>query len=68
MAQVGLPVLYVVLLWWFGTGCILYLDGLPRRTFPVSLAVTTVLSGAALVGLAHTAAMTTPVGAFVAFT
>ncbi|TVQ74779.1 MAG: DUF3623 family protein, partial [Chromatiaceae bacterium] len=32
MIQYGLPILYVVFLWWFSTGAIIYLDGLPQRT------------------------------------
>ena len=68
MAQFGWPVAYVVLLWWLATGCILYLDGLPKRTFPLSLTVSTLVTAAALVGLARTAGDTTPVGAFAAFT
>ena len=37
MADHGLPVLYALFLWWFSTGLILYLDGLPRRTFRWSM-------------------------------
>ena len=62
------PIAYAVLIWWLSTGCILYLDGLPKRTFPVSLAALSVLASAALGGLALTAHEATPRGAFVAFT
>jgi len=68
VTQFGLPVAYVVLVWWLATGCILYLDGLPKRTFPLSLAASTLVTAAALVGLARSAADVTAVGAFVAFT
>jgi len=37
MALHGYPVLYVLLLWWFSTGLILYLNGLPRWTFKWTL-------------------------------
>jgi putative photosynthetic complex assembly protein 2 len=55
MAVAGLTILYVILLWWFATGAILYLDGLPRRTFPVSLGVLGALAALAFVVLGQTA-------------
>jgi putative photosynthetic complex assembly protein 2 len=48
VAEHGLPVLYALFLWWFSTGLILYLDGLPRRSFRWSMLVATGLLGAAL--------------------
>jgi putative photosynthetic complex assembly protein 2 len=39
----GFPAAYAVLVWWFATGIILFLDGLPRRTFRWSLGVATVV-------------------------
>ena len=33
MSQFALAVAFTVFVWWFGTGAILLLDGLPRRTF-----------------------------------
>ena len=39
-------------MWWFSTGVILYLNGLPRRTYPVSLFAATALM-IALVGLIY---------------
>ena len=32
MSAVAFPVLCTLFVWWFSTGAILYLDGLPRRT------------------------------------
>ena len=32
------PIAYALLLWWFSTGTIFYLDSLPRRTFKWSMA------------------------------
>jgi putative photosynthetic complex assembly protein 2 len=55
MATIGLSVLYVVFLWWFATGFVLYLDGLPRRTFKVTLAVSGALAALSLVALELTA-------------
>lgn len=64
----ALPVLFAVFVWWFSTGIVLLLDGLPRTTFRWSHLLSTLLGLGAFVGLAHTAPQTTPAGAFCAFT
>lgn len=43
MLQYGLPVLYAMFVWWFGTGLILWLDRRPRHTHPWSLGGATVV-------------------------
>lgn len=63
-----LPVVFAVFVWWFSTGIVLLLDGLPRTTFRWSHLLSSALALGAFVGLAHTAAQTTPAGAFCAFT
>lgn len=63
-----LPALYTVLVWWAGTGVILYLDGLPRRTHPWTLFWATVLLAVALAGIAVTADDLRHTGAYLAFT
>jgi putative photosynthetic complex assembly protein 2 len=68
MAQHGLPILFTLVVWWVSTGAILYLDGLPRRTFRWSMAGATVLLLAALYGLAATRGDNTIAGAYIAFT
>jgi len=68
MACYGLPVLYALFLWWFSTGLILYLDGLPRRTYRWSLAAATLVLGLAMYGVGASAADATPAGAYLAFT
>jgi putative photosynthetic complex assembly protein 2 len=68
LAAHGLPVLYALFLWWFSTGAILYLDGLPRRTYRWSLLGATAVLGLALYGLAWSRAETTTAAAYVAFT
>lgn len=68
MSDLGLPVLYTLFAWWFSTGVILYLDGLPRRTFPLTLQVATLMLGAALYALVHTRNDTSVAGAYCAFT
>jgi putative photosynthetic complex assembly protein 2 len=68
VADYGLPVLYALFLWWFSTGLILYLDGLPARTFRWSMRGATALLGVALYGLARSSADPSVGGAYVAFT
>jgi putative photosynthetic complex assembly protein 2 len=63
-----LPTLYAMFIWWFSTGFILFLDGLPRRTFRWSMLGATVLLAAMLQGLAVSAAAPTVAGAYCAFT
>lgn len=62
------PVLYTLLAWWFSTGLILYLDGLPRHTFAWTFNATTALLGAALWALVHTRNDMSAAGAYCAFT
>lgn len=68
MAAYGLPVAYALFLWWFTTGLVLVLDGLPRRTHRWSMLGTTAVLGVSLYGLAATAADASATGAYVAFT
>jgi putative photosynthetic complex assembly protein 2 len=68
VAAYGLPVLYALFVWWFSTGLILWLDGLPRRTFRWSLLGATILALAALHGLATSSADASIGGAYLAFT
>jgi putative photosynthetic complex assembly protein 2 len=68
MAQYGLPALHGLLIWWFSTGLILFLDGLPRQTFRWSMAVATALLTAAMCGLANSASDTSIIGAYTGFT
>ena len=44
----ALPIAYALLLWWFATGLIFYLDQLPVRTFKWSMAGGTGVLAAAL--------------------
>ena len=66
MTWIG-PLVFTLFAWWFSTGVILYLDGLPPRTFKWTMASTTVLALAALAGLAVSSASTTPAAAYCAF-
>ncbi len=68
MSQVALPLLFAVFIWWFSTGAILYLDGLPARTFKWTMLGTTVLLSAALAGMAASSTDASPNGAYCGFT
>jgi putative photosynthetic complex assembly protein 2 len=65
--HIVLPALFALGFWWFATGAILYIDGLPRHTFKWSLSVAGVLWMLALWGLWATAGDTSVRGAYVAF-
>lgn len=68
MSSAAAPIIYALLLWWFSTGIILYLDGLPQRTYRWSLSGAGLLAIGALIGLFLSAGIATPLGAYVAFT
>jgi putative photosynthetic complex assembly protein 2 len=63
-----LPVLFAIFIWWFSTGVVILLDGLPHRTFRWSLVISSLLAVGALLGLARTASQTNPADAYCAFT
>ena len=48
MVEYGIPILYTLFVWWFSTGIIMFLDGLPRKTFPWSVAGAAVTVSVAL--------------------
>lgn len=68
MYDFGAPSAYALLVWWFTTGVILFLDGLPKATFRWSLTGATVLLLAAGYLLYTSAADPSVRGAYVAFT
>lgn len=68
MIEYGLPALFATVLWWGSTGVILYMDGLPARTFRRTMLGSTLVLGASLIGLAWSAGDTSLAGAYVAFT
>jgi putative photosynthetic complex assembly protein 2 len=64
----GIPVLLTLFIWWFSTGVILYLDGLPKRTYRLSFLGTSVIAVAAFAGLIATRDITSVSAAYIAFT
>jgi putative photosynthetic complex assembly protein 2 len=67
MPAILAPALYAVIAWWFTTGVILWLDRLPRRTFPWSMAGATVVLLATGYIVPMNAEDLTPRGAYVGF-
>ncbi len=67
MTAFALPVLGTLALWWASTGAILYLDGLNRRTFAVSMAIATALLGVSVWGLVASSTRTTEAAAYCSF-
>jgi putative photosynthetic complex assembly protein 2 len=67
MAEYGGPILFALLLWWSSTGAVLYLVGLPRRSFRWSMAAATALAAASVAGLIALADTVTPLGAYLGF-
>ena len=68
MRLVAAPILYALFVWWFSTGLILFLDGLPRRTFPRTMGVATALLAAGLATLFAVRDDGSAFGAYAAFT
>lgn len=68
MAAVAGPILYALLLWWFSTGAILFLDGLPRSTHRWSMLAATVLLLPAVAALVLAGQMPSVAGAYLGFT
>lgn len=61
------PLLFATILWFVATGFVLWLDRLPKDTWPVSIVGATVASGFAMAGILMTAPMTGSGAAYVAF-
>lgn len=62
-----LPPIVALGVWWFGTGVVMLLDGLPRRSFAWSLSLTTLLALGALACIAHSANDRSVAGAYAGF-
>lgn len=67
MAEHLLPAALALFLWWFTTGAILYLDGMRRETFRVTLVAATAVLALSAWSLHATARDATPAGAVLAF-
>lgn len=67
MTEIAIPILVTILVWWFSTGAILYVEGLPRRTHPWSLAAAGCLALGALAVIGLTAGEASVANAYLAF-
>lgn len=68
MTTLALSALFALLLWWAGTGIVLYLDQRPRRTHLRSMRWASIVGGLALAVLVATRDLATVGGACIAFT
>ena len=67
MLEIAVGIVYVLFFWWFSTGLIVYLDGLPRTTYRSTFLVTSLLAVIALLALTHFSKETTTLAAFLSF-
>jgi putative photosynthetic complex assembly protein 2 len=67
MILYALPALYALFIWWFSTGVIMYLDGLPRKTFKWSILGASVLMVFSLWGVYASRNDASVEGAYCAF-
>jgi putative photosynthetic complex assembly protein 2 len=64
----GLAIAFALFVWWFSTGAVLYVVGLPRRSLTWSMAAATGMLALALVGLVASSSDESAGGAYCAFT
>jgi putative photosynthetic complex assembly protein 2 len=65
--DIAIAIAVVVFAWWISTGAVLYLVGMPRLTFPLTMAASTLALGMALFALWAVGDLTTPAGAYAGF-
>lgn len=58
---------FALLVWWFGTGAVLYVDGMPQSTHRRTMVVATALGLGGALGIWATREATTIFGAYIAF-
>ena len=68
MLEFLIPVVFAIFIWWFSTGLVLLLNGMPRTTFRWSLLISSALAITAFFGLAHSATQLSVVNVYCAFT
>ncbi len=67
MIEQGLAVAVALFAWWFSTGAILFLNQLPQRTFPWSMAAATLVAGVAVWAILATLEEITATSAYIGF-
>jgi len=68
LTAIGFAIVYALVLWWFSTGAILWLDRRPKRTHGLSLGLGAIVAAAALIAFLGSLGQTTPGGAVIGFT
>lgn len=68
MADIAIPAFFALLIWWLGTGVVLFVARLPARTSRSSLAVGAVMALAAVAVIAAAGQTVSAAGAYLAFT
>ena len=59
--------LFALFIWWFSTGVLLYVDHLPRRTFGMTIGISSGLGLLAICGLHHWSQTASPLNAYLTF-
>lgn len=67
MSSYVLPIFFALIVWWFGTGLVLFLDSLPRNTYRWSMFGATVLLCLATLGVLQSSGDATVRAAYLAF-
>jgi putative photosynthetic complex assembly protein 2 len=62
------PPLFAIFVWWFGTGIVMLLDGMPRDTFRWSLGISTLIAIGGLICIQRSAHYEGVAGPYAAFT
>ena len=68
LRELIVPTLFAIFIWWFATGVVMLLNGMPRTTFRWSVLISSLLAITALYGMSHTATTLNVVNAYCAFT
>ena len=68
MIDMLIPVVFAIFIWWFSTGLVLLLNGMPRTTFRWSLWISSAVAVAAIFGLMNSTGQSSVVNAYCAFT
>ncbi|MGQ0672664.1 MAG: putative photosynthetic complex assembly protein PuhE [Hyphomicrobium sp.] len=68
MTLYGWPMLYCLMVWWFSTGAVLYVIGLPRRMLTASVTAASAIAVLALIAVVDGLGDGSLTGAYIAFT
>ncbi len=68
MVDIAIPAFFALLIWWLGTGIVLFIARLPARTYRISLAMGAMMALAAIAVIVATAETVSAGGAYFAFT